>query len=569
VKTLAKPFTHWRDGASLAWVLALTLTIGTQAAQGVARHLDNPPDFDEAVHLLPVAQIANDLRRLDVFEFAAHTYAQDEIAHYPFFHSWLAAPFFVLGGTSLWVGRLASLGFLGLSIIVSFFLARALAPDPAWGWQAGAVGASLVAVSLPLWAYASLAYLEAAGWLVAAGTLWCYVKADTAPRPQGWLALCSLGLAAALFTKYSFGLFLLAGVAVAEAVHAVLRRRLFWERWLHLAWPVGALALAWFGNPAKVQSLLVYSRSQDPNIAAWSTESLLFYPRSLVRHYLSGPLSLGLVAVGLGLGLRRLREPRYAVMVTYTVAALVMVTLVPQKEPRFIYTVAPAALISGSAAAAWLAEAVVHRVRTTARRAGVLGLALALVAVEGRFVAERFSYLPVAQDVVYASSADTGRAYRFISAQLLEGGTRPHLLNAWHLLNSYSLAWEYYAAHGGDPASHRYQLATAGAAPEPNPDELDQLLQSLQANGVGALVSIDGSPAGKYSGWQVIEPLWAGGRVELLADSEPYDMVVWPDDYKDRVFAGDFNDPESWRQAHDAQRAAFSIRLHLYALRAP
>jgi hypothetical protein len=84
---------------------------------------------------------------------------------------------------------------------------------------------------------------------------------------------------------------------------------------------------------------------------------------------------------------------------------------------------------------------------------------------------------------------------------------------------------------------------------------------------VGALVSIDGSPAGDYTGWQVIEPLWARGEVEWLASSEPYTLVTWPSGYEERVFAGDFASREGFEQARRESRHEFEIRLHLYSMR--
>ena len=63
-----------------------------QAAQTINHYARIPPDFDEAVHLLPVRQLAYDLQQGDLAAFGRHTLNQDQMAGYPFFHAWLTIP---------------------------------------------------------------------------------------------------------------------------------------------------------------------------------------------------------------------------------------------------------------------------------------------------------------------------------------------------------------------------------------------------------------------------------------------------------------------------------------------
>ena len=127
--------------------------------------------------------------------------------------------------------------------------------------------------------------------------------------------------------------------------------------------------------------------------------------------------------------------------------------------------------------------------------------------------------------------------------------------------------WEYYTIAGGEPAAHHYQLATVGLAPEPTEANLNTLTQTLKQQGVDALVSIDGSPAGSYTGWQVIEPLLAKGILETHPDHPYYTLIEWQTQYAYRVFAGDFSSRAEFERARRESKTEYPIQLHLYYLK--
>jgi hypothetical protein len=559
---------RWLDALALILVLGLTVWMGLRVLGSIRAHRDYPPDYDEAVHILPVLQVASDLRRLDFGAFWVHTYTQDQIGAYPFLHSWLTAPFLLLGSPTLTSGRTASLVFLCLAILVGFFLARELALDKAWRWLAGLVGGGMMVASMPLWPHAGLVYLEPAGLLVTMGALFCYVKAAPERETRSWLVASSLLAAGALFTKYQYGLFVLGGIALSEVLEWALTRRARLQRWLYLFGPCMALALLWFADLEKLRRFWGYAHAQHPSPGLSDVQRLLFYPRSLVRHYVSGPVSLGLMLLGIGLGLWQIRQQRYRAVLGYLAVSLVIVSFVPQKGVGFAYTIAPAGLVLGGTAAAWLAAQAVERVRSSLARWGMAILIVVLLGVEGRAVVHRFSFLDAAQEFLYTCTPDTGRAYQFILERTLDRGVRPYILDPWHLFSHYALTWEYYAESGSMLATVDFHLTSAGMAVEPTPGNLDRLMQTLAAEGVGVLVSVDGSPAGDYTGWQVIEPLWARGDVEWVASSEPYTLVAWPETYKDRVYGGAFASQAEFEAVRRESRGEFQIQLHLYAVRA-
>ncbi len=571
------------DNSALALrVRTLLLSIGLlllisglgnlQALRFIRTYASYPPDFDEAVHLLPVLQIARDLRSLRLADLASHTYTQDQIAAYPFFHSWLAAPFFLLWKPDIVVARATGLVYLAAATVVVFCLGWRLAARDRWPWLSGLASALLALVCLPLWVYGSVTYLEAPGLCVTFVSLFCYVKADPQAYRPGWAIGASLSAALALFTKYSFGVFVLGGMVLSEAWTVLAEKRLpGGRRMLYLAGPFMLAALAWFAGPGKLDRFWIYSQSQKAAVEFWNAANLLYYPASLVRHYVSGPMALASILAGAALSIWEWRQHRFRAVAAYLLAGMVMLTLIPQKEIRFLYTIGPAAFILAGVGvgrvAARLAD--LWRQRGPRLRSVLLLLFAGLSVIEVHSITHRFSFFGAALETAYPSSPDTRQAYRFVVAHTLAEGLRPHLLNAWHLFSNYALEWEYYDSTDGEPAAYDYQISAAGSAPEPTPDNLDRWVRRLREEGMSVVVSIDGSPAGSFTGWQVIEPLWTRGAVELITSSPRYTLIEWPDTYVDRVFAGDFAGPAELEAARKESRTEFTIQLHLYALAGP
>ena len=524
---------------SLATILLLASLLGARAWFAIQAYADYPPDFDEAVHALPALQISRDLRALRLGDLWRHSYTQDEIALYPFLHSWLLAPFFLIAKPDLSVARASGTAFLTASACVMFFLTRGLAE---------LFSALLLLTALPLWVYASVILLEAAGLLVTLLWLSAYVRARPDQTGRGWPAAASLAATAALLTKYSFGVFVITAMVGAELLSTLAHpRALNLRRLLWLFGPVVILAGAWFLLPGKLDRFLEYSRSQRVQVEFWSAANLLYYPQSLFRFYTAGPLTVALVAAGIGMGVWRWRDHPWRAVVLYLLAGIVLLTRVPQKEIRFFYTVAPLAYpLAGVAFARLINAASEARVTGPARRGSFFGPAL---------------------ETAYLNSPDTRAAYDFVIEHMLAEGARPHLLDTWHLFSNYPLAWEYYVGRDEDPAAYHYQLATADYAPPPTPANLDRLVERLQAQGTSVLVSIDGSPAGDYTGWQVVEPLITRGRLEMLAASPQYVLFEWSSDYESRVFAGEFATAAELEQARQRGLTLFTIQLHLYRLK--
>ncbi len=553
------------SAATFLLVLGMTVSIGSRAVRSIYALQSCPPSFDETVHLLPAIQVANDLRRLDFVAFWKHSSTQDQLAYYPFLYSWLVAPFFLAWPPSLAVGRSTGIIFLGLSILIGFLLAGELSPHPSWRWLAGLTTAGMTMAALPLWAYAGLAYVEAAGLLVSIWALYCYVKSDTNRVTPVWLVACSLSVVGALLVRYSFGVLLAGSLALSEFLGCLFVRRMPLKRWLYLCGPAALLVLYWFSQPGKLSGFWAYSHLQEPNMEEWSIPSLTYYPRILAQLYIPDGLLAALVVAGVVVGLCQIRQHRHRAMLSYLVFGLVVLTVVPLKLPRYACTVASVAfVIAGGGAVAWAATRLAASLRSTVARVCAVLLAVLLLGTQASSALWRLSYLDAAQEAVYSTTPDTSRAYQFIIEHTLAQGVRPFILNSWYAFNQYSLVWQYYSAQGTDARVTTFELAGTGFAPEPTPENLDRLLKSLAEQRVGVLVSVDGSPAGSYTGWQTVEALHVRGDVEPIGSSDPYVFAAWSNDYRDRVLAGDLRDRAELDMVRRSGRREFEVNLHLY-----
>lgn len=547
--------------AALAALLLISSIVAIWIAGQVHAFGHYPPDFDEAVHLLPVVQAANALQRGDLPSFWQATREQDQLAAYPFVHSWLSAPVWIVR-PGITPQRCFSLTLVAGSVLVAYVIAHRLASQHRW--LAGLVSGGLMLASFPLWLFGSLVYLEAAGLLITLLTIYSYVRAED--DGDGWLFAASGGVAAALLTKYNFGIFLIVAIGLNELVGWLLRgvSRPPWQRWLRLGFPAAIIALIWFAEPGRVERFLGYTRAQEGHYTIGEWASWLYYPQSFYDHYLAGPAALLPVLGGLVLALIRWQNGRFRIILIYAIVSWLFLLLVPQKNPRFLYMTASAVLLLGGPSFAWLYAQVPTRDRPTSQ---VVLLLVATWAVWwGAAIRHQFSYLNPALEVAFDTVPNTAVGYNWISERTLAHGERVTILNGYHLFNHYSLQWQHYVNQGLPNVSLDLTVAHSQLAPEPTPANLEALVGTWQAQDIGYVVSIDGSPAGCYTGWAVVEPLVSQGYLEHVDSSGPLTQRNWPIRYRERTIAADFASWEEWERFREEQPGTYEIRLHLYRL---
>lgn len=568
--------THKRD----RWftvVVVLLLLLGSgwgvwRAAQAIGHYAQVPPDFDEAVHLLPVRQLAYDLQQGDLIAFWRHTLNQDQLAAYPFLHAWLTLPAWLVAPTITTV-RVMSVVYLAAAVLAAFALGYDLLPNGRFRWLAGFVGGVLTLFSFPLWIYAGLAYLEGVGLLVSLLTLWLYGRScqEDPALARRYALLSSFAVALAFFTKYNFGLFLLGGIALNEgaAILTSWQQRPFtsrqqWQRWLLLVGPMLLLLLGWFLYPGHWSRLVAFGSAQEGGLPFWDKESWLYYPRSLLTQYSAG-LPLGLLGLlGLLDGLWHGRAFRTRSLWTYLLVSWLLLIAVPQKAPRFLYTVAPVVwvLAGGLAARAvdWISQ------QRRGRQVGFAVIGVIWVIWAGTAVQQRFRFFDQALAAGYVSAAEARDLYQFVQMHTLEQNQRVYLLNSWHLCSTTALLWTYYEDNPYSSLAYDAGFVSAGLVPEPTPANQAMLLTQLRAQGITMIASIDGSPAGSYSGWSIIEPLQAQGQVIHVASSPVYLLPTLSFMYQEALLAGAFPNPETAVAQADTYRGSLALQVHLYRI---
>jgi hypothetical protein len=545
-----------------------------QTARLIDHYAHVPPDFDEAVHLLPVRQLAYDIRQGDWAAFLRHTVNQDQLAAYPFIHAWLTFPAW-LALPGITTGRVMSGVYLAAAALVAFALGYDLVENGRYRWLSGFVAGALTLLAFPLWIYAGLAYLEGAGLLVTLLVLWFYGRSyqpePTRAHRYAWLT--SLALAVAFFTKYNFGFFLLGGLALNEVVTVWLERRQspeldlrrWWQRWLALGGPAAILLLFWFLWPGHWARLVAFGNAQEGGLRFWQWASWLYYPRSLLTQYAAGlPVAL-LLLCGLGYGVWRWRQFRVRALLAYLVVSWLLLIVVPQKAPRFLYTVAPVIFVL---AGGWVAATAVWNTHQTRRRQlGLVVVGMVWLVGMGTAVTQRFQLFDETLAAGYASAPETTALYRFIQERTLAQGEGVYLLNSWHLFSHPALLWTYYDIAPDSSLAYDDGRVAAGLVPEPTPANQAALIADLRERGIHYVATIDGSPAGDYSGWAMMEPLVARGLVEHVASSPAVSVPVLAFEYQEALMRGAYGDVATAVAQSDNFRNTITLQSHLYRIR--
>ncbi len=532
----------------LTLVVAVWMTL--QAGAAARRFADRPFDFDEAVHALPAYQIAVDLRAGDLGAALAHSFDEDRLAAYPFVHSWLLAPALMASGADTTTARLANTAFVWISLGLAAWVARALSRGPARD-VAAPLAALLLALSLPIWVYANTVLLEGAGLVVTLAWLGAYLRARPGAWP-GWVWLAGMLGVVAFFTKYSFGVFVVGGMVLAEALALAAERRLMPGRWAALFGPVALLIGGWLLLPDKLGRLAGYSVAQRSSLVFWSWANWLYAPLNSLRFYAPGPLTAGLMAATIGLLPLRWREDGVRKTGAAFLAGLAALTWVPQKDARFLYTVAPL-LIPAAAALA------VHALPAIRSRRGLAYLAAGATVLELGVGVVRLSRYTEALQTVYNTSPDTRALYAYVIEHSLAPGLRPRLLNTWFQVNALAASWEYYARYGGRPADDGYSLVHQSQTDAADEASRAALFDALHAANDQVLFTIDGSPAGAVTGWAIAEPALAEGRLLPIDQSPTYTLFVWTRETQERLLAAEI--------ASVGEPITYTVRLNVYEVK--
>jgi hypothetical protein len=210
------------------------------------------PLWDEAAHGVAGVEVSDAIRHLHPLELIL---ALNRQVVWPFVHSLLLAPAFLLFGNGFATAEAVSVAlFLGL-VLALFAAGSAL--HPRRGAVTGIAAASLALLAPSVHVFGTLAMLEVPGALLLTLAFALHARAAAEPLSPGRLRLAGITSAALFLCKYNYGLLWLAPLALwewrrlpeefrARAAAAVRRRmtRRWWLRPMPLLFAAGALAIA-------------------------------------------------------------------------------------------------------------------------------------------------------------------------------------------------------------------------------------------------------------------------------------------------------------------------------------
>jgi hypothetical protein len=386
-----------------------------------------PLHADEAGHALPAARMALALGQGDVRGFA--TTSLRELV-WPFMHPWVIASFFLVFGISAHVARLSSLLAFGAALCLLPSFARAVAPaearapgpaPPMLGWLSVAI-----LVTAAPWGLVCTVMGESLGMLLTLLTLWAAARA-AGGRGLGAHALCGLLAAAAFFTKYGYGVPLIAAVLLSLAwrVREVGQRPLL-AALAGAFVPAAGWACAVFARePRRLDVFLGILANKDEGLRG--LQGTVFYGRTLLD-FVGWPLGSVVLLLLVVAALRRAEAPRLPSLL-FVGLALLLLTLHPNKQQRYLVPVLPVMLV--------LAETEAARQLRRRPRLFVLWPAAAVLVLVARN-----PLAPVAEAAAAAAETRGSRAIVDYVADSIPPGQPVLFLGTTGRLPHYALTWE-------------------------------------------------------------------------------------------------------------------------------
>lgn len=239
--------------ARAAWfaaAVAVLIALAANERWSLCRAFPTLPLWDEAAHGVAGVQVADALRHANPLELLQ---ALNRQVVWPFVHSLLLAPVFLIGGNSVASAEWASLALWGALIAALFW--AGLRMHPTRGALAGLLAASLALLSPEVATFGTLAMLEVPGALLLTLAFALHARAAEAPESPRRVRLAGIATTALFLCKYNYGLLWLTPVALwewgllpaefrARAIAAVRGRMTprWWLRPMPLLLGVGGLA---------------------------------------------------------------------------------------------------------------------------------------------------------------------------------------------------------------------------------------------------------------------------------------------------------------------------------------
>jgi hypothetical protein len=414
----------------VVFLIVVLLAIASSASiySTIVKYQDIPFPYDSAGHAYEGLRIAEDLKAGGLISFIADTYRQ---AFWPFFHSWILAPVFIIFGNTYSVARAVSMLCFMIFIPAVYFTAAEMSETR--GHWVGLIVVCLALTSLPLLVLSAMSMSEIPGLMMTFSTFLFYLKALRSRK--SFLYVCTgVFMSLTFFTKWHHGVFVIAAIFFTQLTHD---KKLFSRTNYSLFLPFILIMAGWFIYPRHLSSFYFATTFQPHYYKFLSLENFLFYPDSFLHTYNASLIVAVLISVCFILSLKNIRDPRVRLLAIQIFIGLILMTIKLDKRDRYIVTIVPSVWILG---ATQLVD-IVHRFksRITDNR---IKFSLAFVMVSGilmiSFLKIPEVYKKYPNSLVkynYHSDERPGKAYEFIS-QNVDNYDHIAVFGTWDSYNS-------------------------------------------------------------------------------------------------------------------------------------
>lgn len=426
-------------------VILLTLAGSTSIYFTIIKFRSIPFPWDSAGHAYEGLKIAQDLKAGDIISFFADTYRQ---AFWPFFHSWLLAPAFILFGNTYAVARSVSLICFIIFILLIYLIGNEMSIKR--GHWIGFIAAFLALTSLPMLVLSSMCMSEMPGLMMTFISLLFYLKAIKHQKPYLFV-FTSIFMALTVFTKWHHGIFVIPAVFLTQLT---TKKSILCRSNYYLFCPFFILMLCWFIYPRHILSFYEHSTFQPHFYQLFSSENWLFYPKSFLHVYHSSVFFAIPITISFFYSLKRIKDPQILLFVIQILIGVILLTLKLDNRHRYIISIVPSIWIlaaSGLVNFGHYFQTHVKRrkIRITGTVIVILGILVisfsSLLRVYGQYPDSLLKYN-------FYGDEKTGKAYEYISENV---GNHHNIavFGSWDYYNSIkssTIRWNIEVGRGSD-----------------------------------------------------------------------------------------------------------------------
>lgn len=319
----------------VAWAVLLVAVV-LLCREHVRGYVAQLPPFhaDEAGHALAGARVALAIDAGDPVAAVKHIVSDP---FWPFVHAVWLSPFLLFGGLSVGVARLSSVVAYGASLVVLYAIAQRISKG-ARSSDIGIVALALCVCTPSLWMFAGSVMLESLGTLMTHVAVLLLLELEAHSQVTTLRAcVCGLACAAVFLTKYNYGIPVIV-TALAAAVSAPVGH-------LSRAAKGGLIAssiipcVAWLFCPFPFRLLWTFDFLKNRDEGLRGSADWGFYPL-----WVTSEMGVA-IAAGVGVGLisfvMRCRSRRVWIAAAPALLTVLMMTLHPNKQNRYILTALP------------------------------------------------------------------------------------------------------------------------------------------------------------------------------------------------------------------------------------